>query len=236
MAKKYPFSLLIFRVGLPQINLRETQNRVCCINLKRTFMIVILLICLTVLTTGCVGNETIKVGYEPPKRRISLLTTANSLRIKLLEFEDKRASQIDSVLIGNRQAAFGVPMGALYSDLPVFEIIRSAVMTELTRSGHIIVDENEDIAIKGEIRAYWVSTETTVLYWDVIGEVGIIIEVKQGDNESFIKLGPYNGRSVERTYLNPSVAIMKRVLGASLETVMHKLSSDTELVRIFKNH
>jgi len=205
-------------------------------NLRRTSTIAILLICLTVLTTGCVGNETIRMGYEPTERKESPLTSLPRLKIKLLEFEDKRASQIDSVLIGNRQAAFGVPMGAVYSDLPVFEIIRSAVMTELTRSGHIIVDENEDIAIKGEIRVYWVSTETTVLYWDVIGEVGIIIEVKKGDNESFIKLGPYNGRNVERTYLNPSVAIMKRVLVASLETVMHKLSSDTELVRIFKDH
>ena len=93
-------------------------------NLRHTSTIAILLICASVLITGCVGNETIKLDYEPPERTESLLTSVRSLRIKLLDFEDKRANQIDPVLIGNRQAAFGVPMGAVYSDLPVFEIIR----------------------------------------------------------------------------------------------------------------
>ena len=236
MAKRYPFSLLIFRVGLPQINLRETQNRVCCMNLRRTSTIAILLICASVLITGCIGNETVKLRYEPSERAESLLAATRSLKIKLLNFEDKRAGQIDPVLIGYRQAAFGVQMGAVYSDLPVFEIIRLAVKTELTKSGHIIVDENEDITIKGEIQTYWVSTETTVLYWDVIGEVSIVLEVRNADSDSFVKLDPYKGRDVERTYLNPSRAIMKGVLGASLDTVMQKMSSDAGFIQVLKKN
>ncbi len=205
-------------------------------NLRFTSIVAILLICSSVCITGCVGNETVKLDYKQPERAESLLTSVHSVRIKLLNFEDKRAGQIDPVLIGNRQAAFGVQMGAVFSDRPVFEIIRLAVKTELVRSGHIIVDENEDITIKGEIRTYWVSTDVTILYWDVIGEVSIVLEVKKADSESFTKLDPYNGRNVERTYFNPSVAIMKRVLGGSLDKVMQTMSADAELIRVFKKN
>ena len=205
-------------------------------NLRCIFIIAILLICPSIFITGCIGNETVNLDYKPTERVENLLTSARPLRVNLLNFEDKRAGQIDPVLIGCRQAAFGVSMGAVYSDLPVPEIIRSAVKTELTESGHIIVDKNEDITIKGEVRTYWVSTETTMFYWDVIGEVRIVVVVKNADSDSFIKLDPYNGRKVERTYLYPSVAIMKRVLGASLDKVLQTMSSDEELIKVFKKN
>jgi hypothetical protein len=34
----------------------------------------------------------------------------------------------------------------------------------------------------------------------------------------------------------PSVAIMKRVLGASLDKVMQTMSSDAELIKVFKKN
>ncbi len=203
-------------------------------NIRRIINLTILLICAFVLITGCSGNETVKLRYEPSKREKGLLTSTRSLKIKLLNFEDKRAGQIDPILIGYRQAAFGVQMGAVYSDIPVVEIIRLAVKTELTKSGHIIVDENEDITIKGEVQTYWVSTETTVLYWDVIGEISIILEVRKANSDSYVKSDPYKGRHVERTYLNPSSKIMKGVLRASLDTVMQKISSDPGFFRVPK--
>ncbi len=61
-----------------------------------------------------------------------VLPSVHSLIINLVNFADKRAGQIDGKLIGYRQAAFDVQMGALYSDLPVTEIIRQAVKSELT--------------------------------------------------------------------------------------------------------
>ena len=201
-------------------------------NLRYISIIAILLIYTSIFINGCFGNETINLDFKTTEK--SPLISVRPFRIKILNFDDKRAGQIDPVLIGYREAAWGVQMGAVYSDLPVSEIIQSAVKTELTKSGHIIVDKNEDILIKGEVRTYWVSTPATLLYWDVIGEVGIVIMVKKTDDDSFIKLDSYNGRNVERTYLYPSVAIMKRVLGASLDKVMQKMSSDEKLIKVYK--
>ena len=56
------------------------------------------------------------------------------------------------------------------------------------------------------------------------------------DSDSFVKLDPYKGRDVERTYLNPSRAIMKGVLGASLDTVMQKMSSDAGFIQVLKKN
>jgi len=203
-------------------------------SLRCTSFTAMLLICSSIFILGCVSDETVNLDYKRVETAGSLSKSADGVRIKLLKFADKRAKQIDPALIGYRQAAFGVQMGAVFSDLPVYEIIRLAVKKELVRNGHIIAEENEDFTIKGEIRTYWISTETTVLYWDVIGEVSIILEVKMADSDPFIKLNPYSGRNVERTYLWPSVAIMKRVLETSVDEVMRKMDSDEELIRFFK--
>jgi uncharacterized lipoprotein YajG len=208
----------------------------CYMNLKRTFMVPVLLIWSAVSMTGCPGNQTLNLDYKQPKAPEGLPLSVHSLRINLLDSVDKRAGQIDPQLIGFRQAAFDVQMGAVYSDLPVTKIVQEAVKSELTRSGHIIDTENEDFTIKGEIRTYWVSTPATFLYWDVTGEVSILVKVKRNGTDSFIEFGPFTSRNVERTYLNPSVEIMKRVLGASLQKVMQTMSSDTELGKVLSKN
>jgi len=199
-------------------------------------MVAVLLICSGVSMTACPGNKILNLDYKPPKAAEALPLSVHALRINLLNFVDKRAAQIDVQLIGFRQAAFDVQMGAVYSSPPVTKIVRQAVQSELTRTGHIIVTKNEDFTIEGEIRTYWLSTETTLLYWDVIGEISILLKVKRNGSDSFIDFGPFSNRNVERTYLNPSVEIMERVLGLSLENVMQRMSSDSELARVFTNN
>jgi hypothetical protein len=70
----------------------------------------------------------------------------------------------------------------------------------------------------------------------VIGEVSIVLKVQNSGKNSHLILGPYNGRDVVRTYLNPSRAIMTGVLEASLDTVMQTISSDEQLVQIVKKN
>jgi len=92
------------------------------------------------IRSGFWGGNDFGVGLLQPssdeieeKVAKKVLPSVHSLMINLVNFGDKRAGQIDGKLIGYRQAAFDVQMGALYSDLPVTEIIRQAVKPELTR-------------------------------------------------------------------------------------------------------
>lgn len=193
-----------------------------------------LLLSMTIFLTACASNITVKPDYQPPTKTDTLLASVPALKIKLLNFEDKREQQTEAILIGRREAAGGIPMGDVFSERPIFEIVRDAIRTELIRNGHSIVNENEDISMKGEIRKFWVGTEVTALYWDVLGEVSITVEVKYPASDAPILLGPYSGKNVERTYINPSEEIVTRVLVKSLEAVMQSMNSDRELARVLR--
>ncbi len=201
---------------------------------KSISLILIVIVPMTFLLTACAGNITVKPDYQPQAKADTPLASVPALKIKLLNFEDKREQRTEAILIGHRQAAFGVPMGDVFSERPIFEIIRDAVKTELIRNGHSIVTDNEDILMKGEIRKFWVGTDVTALYWDVIGEVSIVIEVKRPTDKTSILLGPYSGKNVERTYINPGEEIVTRVLIKSLEGVMLSMGSDPELVKVLR--
>lgn len=194
-----------------------------------------LMVSMAIFLTACIGNIRVKPDYQPPTKADTLLATVPALKIKLLNFEDKREQRTEAILIGRREAAFGTPMGDVFSERPIFEIIRDAVRTELIRNGHSIVTDNEDILMKGEIRKFWVWTEVTPLYWDVVGEVSIVVEVKYPTVDTPILLGPYSGKNVERTYINPSGEIVTRVLVKSLEGVMQSMSSDHELPTVLRS-
>ena len=195
---------------------------------------VFLLVSMAIFLTACVGNITVKPNYQPPTSADTPLASVPALRIKLMNFENKREQRTNAIWIGHREAAGGVSMGDVFSERPISEIIRDAIRTELMSNGHSIVSDNEDISMKGEIRKFWVGTEVTTLYWDVIGEISIVVEGQYPAAAPPISLGPYSGKNVERTYANPGEGIVTRVLVKSLEGVMHSMSSDPELVRVLR--
>ncbi len=185
------------------------------------------------LLVGCSGTTSVKVDYSPTMDKGNLLGSISPVKIKLLDFADKRQGKAPT-LVGHREAAFGVSMGDVQSEGPVSYIVRKAIQSEFISGGHSIVTEKEDFTIKGEIRNFWVKTDTTALYWDVIGEVSIMLEVIEPGAAVGVVLGPYSARKVERTYLNPSEAIMNRLLGASLSSVIQEMSSDPRLIAELK--
>lgn len=178
-------------------------------------------------------NVKININYKPSAPTKVPSASEAPLKVKLLNFADKQDKRLDPTWIGRRYAAFGVRMGDVYLFYPVSEIITEAVKSELLGQGYNIVTEDEDIVISGEILKFSVGTETTVLYWDVVGEVGVALEVKQPRSGITIPLGPYSSKKVERTYLNPCEEILQRVLEASLTNVMRSVSLITELNNVF---
>lgn len=201
---------------------------------KSPAVIVLAIFGFCLLLPGCGGTSILKLGYKPLEGQKSLLASVPSKKIRLQQYSDKRKPQMESIKIGSREAAFSVPMGEVYSEQPVFDVVRDAVKTEFVRNGHLVVSENEDLAIGGEIRAFSVGTSVTPLYWDVIGEVGFSLEARKAGEGSPITLGPYEGKQVERTYLYPGAAIMERVTGGALDNAVRAMGSDPALIRILK--
>ncbi len=195
---------------------------------------VFFLILMAVFLTACASNITVTPKYEASQSKNKSLASIPTVKFKVENFEDRREQKVEPILVGHREAAFGVPMGDIFSERPIFEIVRNTVKTELISNGHTIVNNNENISLKGKINKFWVRTDVTALYWDLVGEVSIMIEVSSPTRKTPTLLGPYSGQNVERTYINPSKEIATRVLDKSLADAMRKMSSDPKFTRVIK--
>ena len=200
----------------------------------RNIVVVVIALFGSCLLLDCGGTSTLKLGYRPSEGEKGLLSSLPSKKIKVLPFTDKRMPQMESIKIGSREAALSVPMGEVYAERPVFEIVRDAVQTEFARNGHLVVGDNEYVSIRGEIRAFSVGTSVTLVYWDVIGNVSFTLEAKKAGVASPVTLGPFEGKQVERTYVYPSAEIMERVTGGSLDNAIKAMGSDAALIGFLK--
>jgi uncharacterized lipoprotein YajG len=185
---------------------------------------------LLLFTSGCVstGPSTLKLRYEPLANTQKPSSTVSN--IKLIKFQDVRNRKSEPEKIGHREAAFGVSMGDVFIERPLSDIIHNAFKSELINNGYSIVNTGEDFTITGKILNFWVGTDVSTTYWDVYGEVRIEVEVKNANGDT-TKVGPYYAKNVERTYTNPSVPIMERVILASLNEVIVKILSDKKFAQ-----
>lgn len=193
------------------------------------------LLCL--LFSGCVaGTAKINPVYRPTGEVAKQAAAAAPLKVKLINFIDKREGKVEPILIGSRQAAFGTPMGDVQAARPVFEIVKETVSTELARDGYSLVDSNEDVEVTGTIQKFWVGTDVTALYWDIFSEVALQLTVVNRRTGTATELEPYGARNVERTYTYPSEEIMERVTNLSLSQVMEKMSGDPALRKALQSN
>ena len=196
---------------------------------KRVYVLTVVIV-FVVFLAGCARTATINMHYQQPQGCQNLFSSRSPLKIKLLNFADKREGNKEGIWIGYKKAAFNVPMGEVYSERPIFDIFREALQSELNKGGHVMVTEGQDITIEGTIDKFIVYTDTTMLYWDIIGETSFSLKVTKNDGFKSGLFGPYSGKSVDRTYVNPSGSLMQQVLQDSLGKAMKELCSDKQLI------
>jgi uncharacterized lipoprotein YajG len=201
-------------------------------NFQSPIMKALLLSCMVFLLLGWRGDKTIQITPVQPVVPESPLSTTSSAKIKVYNFFDARQGMLDPYLIGKRTAAFKVPLGDVYSERPVVEIVTEAVKSEFTHKGYKLVQENEDFSVKGKIVQFWANTPVKMMgaAWDVVGEITLTAEISRPGQRVVTTLGPYSGRKVERTPINPSRQMIKRVLTGALMDTVHQMSSDPQLI------
>jgi hypothetical protein len=149
------------------------------------------------LLVGCASsNVTVRVPSPTP--------VAGQAQLKI-EVNDLRAP---GVAASTRQAAFGVPMGNVSFDPSERQLVKAALEATLSQPGSYACD----------ILEFGVNTNTTPLYWDVIGAVRLRLK-KDGQEKEFF------GTHTERTYLWPSEEILGRVVQESLRKSVQGLAA-----------
>lgn len=153
------------------------------------------------MLVSCVGDLTVKMPLTTDKAPTELLAEVkvNDLR----------------VAGSKRTAAFGVPMGSVEFNPPAVELIKQKLEAELTKllteSG--VRSKRFYIADLVEFSA---NTNTTPLYWDVIGRVHLILKSGKNQHDLF-------GTHTKRTYIWPGEKIIKQVINESLRQIVEGL-------------
>ncbi len=155
-------------------------------------------------------------GAAPPP-------SPDARKIKIGVVEDRRA---DTRRIGERTAAFGVGMGEVHLNRPVATVLREALADDLLYAGYRIVEAGEDLRVQGAVSKFWVRTDTTALYWDIVGEMELSLVVESAAPTVEPRQRAYACRAVERTYVWPSETLVGKALDACLADMMTRLRTD----------
>ena len=164
----------------------------------------LVVITLFIFLAGCAGHVAVKMQLQEVQ---------NGSLLALVKVNDQRSP---GVAASKREAAFGVPMGNITFNPPEAKIVKNLLEVELTKilreKG---IQSQQDFAC--DLVEFGVNTNTTPLYWDVIGRIQLVL--KQNGEE-------YNlsGKHMERTYVWPGESIIKKVVAESLKQIASGLS------------
>lgn len=119
--------------------------------------------------------------------------------------------------IGEREA-LGASMGEVFFSRGVPEFLRETITDELLAQGHRLGEPGEGDALELDVREFWVETDSTALYWDVIGTVELDVAVGSRTFRA-------SGRGTARTYVWPGVGVMSEALDEAVTGAVLSLRS-----------
>lgn len=145
----------------------------------------------------------------------------DTAKIKIVGITDQRT---DKARIGTREAAFGVSMGGVYLGRNAVAVIQEALADDLLAGGYRVVESDPDVTVQGKLLKFWVRTDTTALYWDLVSDIELQLAI-QGTNGALMPKS-YSCHQTDRTYVWPSAKLMGQVLDACVAELMVKVRSD----------
>lgn len=167
------------------------------------------IIILCSLFIGCATEMTVRVQPRD-------FGAATGDLLAQVQVNDLRAPGTAS---SKREAAFGVPMGNINFDPKESQLVKNVLEVELTK----LLREKSTQAKQHyscDITEFGVNTNTTPLYWDVIGRIRLVL--KQ-DGKEYILFGTHT----ERTFVWPGEAIIKKVVDESFNQIIASLKQIT---------
>lgn len=159
-------------------------------------------------------------------RSVEIPRAAAPRELAVAPFADLRP---DRGRIGERSAALGVSMGDVHMARPPADFVREAVVDDLRAAGHRVDEPGAGAAaVEGELLRFWVRTDTTPVYWDIVAEIELRLALREPG------AGPGEApRTVtracehrERTYAWPTKSLVASTLGACLADLMAAFRGD----------
>jgi hypothetical protein len=167
-------------------------------------------------------------------RRVDVPRSAQPRALGIAAFADRRP---DRGRIGERFAAFGVSMGDIHMARDPADFLREALVDDLRAAGHRVdASAGPDAAtLEGELLRFWVRTDTTPLYWDIVAEIELRLSLRPhapagGAAAPAAASAPRSATHTcehrERTYAWPTRSLVERTLDACLADLLAAVRRD----------
>lgn len=162
----------------------------------------------------------------------STLSSIPPAIVRVLPFNDDRR---DLDIEGKSTAAFGVPMGNIRFEPSPATLLGQAVISEIKAAGHTVTEGVDGTQITGAIVEFETHTDTTLLYWDVIGSLAVSLQIMGARGSNPGALLDYRARCMERTYIWPSETVIAGVMSKCLNDFANKLRNDIRAANALRN-
>ena len=178
------------------------------------------------IITGCIQDISVEIPPHMPAGNHSELTAIPPQKIRLKAVKDERILYRAE---GTREAAFGVPMGTVDFYPSVEQIFQDVIEVEFQRAGHTLVSEDQPVTLSINVLTFEVATDTTPLYWDIIGRAVIELEIEKPDRKPTTH--NYASMCQDRTYVFPSGKLIQEVMKNCIADCAAKLRTDPTLAQ-----
>ena len=135
-------------------------------------------------------------------------------------------SREERARIGERTAAFGVSMGSVFFDRQVPAFLNEAIAADLLGAGHEITVEGAGRPVHVDVVKFWTHTDTTALYWDVVGNIEVGVSVGSESGSEDVQTTKFTCEQEKRTYVWPSLDFVTEVMDACLVELLTNARGD----------
>ncbi len=181
-----------------------------------------------------IGASVVSVGiprHSPPSGH-SVLSSIPPATVRVLPFNDDRKDLDEE---GRASAAFGVPMGRIRFQPSPATLLGQAIVSEIKAAGHTVTDGTEGAQVTGSILEFEAHTDTTLLYWDVIGNLSVSLQIQVARGTNPGAPVTYRARCLDRTYAWPSEAVIAGVMSKCVNDFSNQLRDDRRFADALRN-
>jgi uncharacterized lipoprotein YajG len=174
---------------------------------------------------GCAGPG-LDIGYPEGRATPALLAAVPPRSIVVPAVTDRRANRVQ---IGSERES-GTPIVTVR---PVPDIVRDALVVELRKNGHEVVQGSGDALVVADVEEFWLDAVRRSSTTQYVGRVAIALVVADGRTGDRLLTRRYVGIS-RRTGDADSREAWREVMDTALARTIHDVATDPELAFIVR--
>jgi hypothetical protein len=176
---------------------------------------------IAVAALAACARRTIDVTYPQAAANRALLSSVASRRIVVPAVSDRRA---EPGRIGAE-----LPKGKpIVTARPVSDIVREALVVELTKNGHEVVAGPGDVVLNADVEEFWLDAVRRASSTQYVGRVAIAVVIADGQTGEALLTRRYVGLR-RRTGEADSKDTWREVMDTALARTIHDVATDPDL-------